>query len=54
MRKNFQKFSKDDSRLNDYSSFNLKHSNKNILELVQIPVFMSEDDEEYYFEVVDY
>ncbi len=54
MRKSLQKFSKDDSRLDGYSSLNMKRSDRTLYELAQIPVYTTTDDEEYYFEVEDY
>ena len=53
MRKESQKFSKDEIKLNGYSIRTIKPS-KSSYEIVQIPVYYVSDEEDYYFEVEDY
>ncbi len=54
MRKVSNKSPKEERRLNDRFNFSIKRINPTSANFVQIPVFSSIDDEEYFFEVEDY
>lgn len=54
MRKVMKKQPKEEKRLNKRPSFSNKKLNILNSNFIQIPVFSSIDDEEYFFEVEDY